>query len=87
MLTTREPQAGVAAMSQPDTELAYVSRIAKSTATGTSNGLTIDGGCEMDIFSGSRARERAIIFGERWPSGVRASRQDRCCTGCAGRRK
>jgi hypothetical protein len=41
MLTTREPQAGVAAMSQPDTEPAYVLRIANSPATGTSNGLTI----------------------------------------------
>ena len=65
MLTTREPQAGVAAMSQPDTEPAYVLRIANSPATGTSNGPPIDGGFEMAIFSGPRAHERAIMFAER----------------------
>ena len=42
------------------------SRIAKLPATGTSSGLTDDdGGFEMAIFSGPRARERAVIFAER----------------------
>ena len=65
MLTTSEPQAGVAAMNQPDTEPAYVFEDRQSSGDWHVQWTANDGGFEMAIFSGPRAHERAIMFAER----------------------
>ncbi len=65
MLTTREPQAGVARMSQPTTEPAFVFEDRQSPGDWHVQWTDDNGGCEMAIVSGPRARERAIIFAER----------------------
>ena len=62
-------------MSQLDTEPAYVLEDRQSPGDWHVQ-RTDDGGCEMAIFSGPRARERAIIFAERCYGGYEEVRFD-----------
>jgi hypothetical protein len=52
-------------MRQPTTEPACVFEDRPSPGDRHVQWIDGDGGCEMAIFSAPRARERAIIFGER----------------------